>query len=274
MKRPIVPVLVLVIPLLVAVTLVAGDQASSAAAVESEPVAYLPLVRLDRNSSVFDMAEFIVGDGRLYEVWHSNDSQARHQTQFEGQRFYHTKGIPTAEWEELWMDEKFVYRGTDTSPGDGLYYTLRDGGQYGSRWSPRYWKVGDIFERYPYVTFYQKSDCAIDAEFPQQTWLRFEAYYPTYTLGSGITIREVIVLDWLLSPDGQPAERYFYARDFGLVAWQNSHGDFSYVSEIHPPGSRPDNVREVIACLDNGDRAVPDQPILPLRPYEPPYRAK
>jgi hypothetical protein len=264
--------------LLATAALVSGQGPSAAATVAAAPRAFLPFLSVDKGP--FDMADFIVGDGRLYEVWQyiastKSETQARHQTQFEAERFYHTKGNELhAEWEELWMDDQFVYRGTDTSPGGGLYYTLRDNGQYGSKWSPRYWRVGDVFERDPWVTFYDKSNCAVNAEFPQRTWLRFSAYYPQLTLGSGIVVQQAVAFDWLLAPDGEPVERYYYARDFGLVGWEDNQGDFSYVSEVHDPGARPDNTREVIGCLDTGPRTQPDQPLWPLRPYLAPYRAK
>ncbi len=249
---------------------------------ELSPRSYLPLI--SNETDLFDMADYIVGDGRLYEVWQwiaseNKSTQARHQTQFDGPRFYHTKGIPTAEWEELWMDDEFVYRGTDTSPGGERYYTLREGGRYGSRWSPRHWRVGDVYERSPQVTFYGKSNCDAIFDFAQRSWLKFVAYYPEYTFDTGhpdpITVRGVIELAWLLIEDGQPEERYFYARDFGLVGWANNNGDFSRISEIHQSDSGlPNNTREVISCLNTGDRPIPDQPIFPPRPYEPPYRAK
>lgn len=260
--------------ILMAASMSVGSSLEAKQSADLSPRSYLPFIS-SHETDLFDMADYIVGDGRLYEVWHSSNNQARHQTQFASQRFYHTKGNEIkAEWEELWLDNEFVYRGTDTSPGSGLYYTLRDGGQYGSRWSPRHWRVGDIYERNPWVTFYYKSNCAVDKEFPHRTWLRFEAYYREYTLASGIVVDYVVVLDWLLHPDGPPAERYYYARDYGLVAWQNSHGDFSYVSEVHAPGARKDNTREVIGCLNMGDRLAPAQPDYPLHPFEPPYRAK
>ncbi len=266
--------------LLIMVAILAGSnslQARTPVAADAvlSPRAYLPLIASPRAASDnFDMASFIVGDGRLYEVWHSSNNQARHQTQFEGERFYHTKGENTAEWEELWIDDNFVYRGTDSSPGGGLYYTLRDNGQYGSRWSPRHWQVGDIYERNPWVTFYNKSNCQITRQGGQRTWLLFEAYHPKYTFASGITVEEVVVLAWLTALANPPEERYFYARDFGLVGWQNIKGDYSFVSEVHWEGARPDNDREVIHCLDTSDRSAPFRPDYTPFPLDPPYRAK
>ena len=200
----------------------------------------------------YDMADFMIGDGRLYEVQHSSGSQARHQTQVHDGRFFHTKGHEVlAEWEELWATTGYIYRGTDTSPGNGQYYTLREHGRYGSAWSPRFWSVGDLFERNPEVTFYWKSDCAVVNVGSQQSWLRFDAYHLSYTFPSDITLEHVIELAWLPAPDGEAIETYFYAVDYGLVGWRSNNGDLSYISEIHASGTRPDNNMELIPCLNN-----------------------
>ena len=178
----------------------------------------------------YDMAQFMIGDRRLYEVQHSGGSQARHQTQVEGDRFYHTKGDEIkAEWEELWATEDTIYRGTDTSPGNGLYYTLYENNQARSAWSPRFWDVGDVYERRPFVVFFRKSNCTVTADGFQPSWLRFEAYYPSYTFRSGITLRNVIELTWLLEEDGEAIESYFYAEGYGLVGW----GSIDPVSYTH-----------------------------------------
>ncbi len=60
---------------------------------------------------------------------------------------------------------------------------------------------------------------------------------------------EVVELGWLLSPGGPTIESYFYAKDYGLVGWGSDDRGYSYISEIHDPGARPDNKREVIPCL-------------------------
>jgi hypothetical protein len=216
---------------------------------------YLPLIlnaAPNKPGSGYDMVQFMAGTGGiLYEVQHSSGSQARHQTQVEPARFYHTKGNEvSAEWEELWYDDTFIWRGTDTSPGNNQYYTLRSGKRYGSAWSPRYWNVGDIFERDPIVTFYDKNNCVPQSSGLQRTWLKFEAYYASYTFSSGITLDNVVQLAWLLSPTAEPLERYFYAQGYGLVGWWSSNQGMSYISEIHAPGQRPDNRREAIRCLN------------------------
>jgi hypothetical protein len=217
------------------------------------------------DAPLVDMVPYIATGGVLYEVQHSSGSQARHQTQYAADRFFHTKGHEAhAEWEELWYSAETIYRGTDTSPGAEQYYTLRDGGQYGAAWAPRYWRVGDVFERNPLVTFYHKSDCSLAITRMQRSWLRFEARHASYTFAGGITLPNVVELAWLTSLDEPPVERYFYAAGYGLVGWQGAGIGSSGISEIHAPGQRPDNSRETIRCLDRSG-ALPGLDIAPLR---------
>jgi hypothetical protein len=230
--------------------------------------AYLPAV-FGPMVPRYDMVPLMMGDGRLYEVQHSSGSQARHQTQIEGQVFFHTKGNEIlAEWEELWYDNTYIYRGTDTSPGGGLYYTLRDPGLYGSAWAPRYWSIGQLFERNPLVTFYQKTDCAVTLQGYHRSWLKFEAFYTRFAFDSGLEVDQVVQLAWLLEPAGSPVERYYYARNYGLVGWWSSTAGMSYISEIHEPDTRPDNTREVIPCLNTGPVTNPP-PLSVTLPYWP-----
>lgn len=247
-------------------------------AVTTSYSAYLPIIYSSSQGpvQVHDMTTFMIGDRRLYEVWHSSNSQARHQTHGDSSRFYHTKGNEnSAEWEELWSTETFIVRGTDTSPGNDQYYIAFDvPGQEGAVWSPRYWSVGQMFERNTYVSFFRKSDCSHVVSGFQQSWLRFVAHYPSYTFGSGITLNNVIELAWLLSPTASPTESYFYAQDYGLVGWESDDRGFSYVSEIHGPGQRPDNNREVIGCLNASLNQTLLTPIAPDKPLPPGYRAK
>jgi hypothetical protein len=237
---------------------------------------YMPVVGTPPLEPPYDMTTFLVGDGRLYEVWHSSDTQARHQTQVEGTRFFHTKGNEvSAEWEELWATDEFIYRGVDTSPGNGLYYIAYDRlDQVGAIWSPRVWDVGDLFERNTYVSFHDKGTCSQVAQGFQRSWLRFVAFYPTYTFDSGITLSNVIELAWVLAPTAEPTESYFYAQNYGLVGWASDDRGFSYISEIHGPGQRPDNQREVIDCLNQSFRITPLEWDLPIGPLPPGYRAK
>lgn len=193
------------------------------------------------------------GKGTLYEVLTQNQGQQRHQTHVEGSVFYHTKGgdglSKPAEWEQLRYDSTHIWRFTDTSPGHGQYYQLQDGGQDWSKWAPRHWKVGNSYRRMPLVTFHNKSDCAVVGEPAiQDTWLRFVGVYNEYKFYTNIILKNVIKLEWLTSPGSNPIESYWYAIGYGLVGWEGQ-GKIAAISEIHPPGARPDNIREVIQCL-------------------------
>ena len=280
MKRPAISLIpVIVVMFLTGLILATSRQAEAsriAQSSSSDPVVYLPAIFSARRGPTFDMAVFMIGDGRLYEVMHSGGAQARHQTQTSTTRFYHTKGNEIrAEWEELWVGGNLIFRGTDTSPGNDQYYTLYENGLAGSAWSPRYWSVGEIYERNPYVVFYRKDDCGIVASGYQRSWLRFEGYYPTYTFKSGLRLNDVVELTWLLQKNGQPIESYFYARSYGLVGWGSDDRGFSYINEIHAPGQRPDNKREAIGCLD--DRSfhfLRYDPELNFGPLPPEFRAK
>jgi hypothetical protein len=211
------------------------------------------LVEVVDPNQTYDLLPYLRGDGRLYELqfnW-SGGGQQRVQTQVSGDHFYFVKG---SEWEELWGDDHFIYRGTDTSVGGGEAYTLTESGQYGSAWVPRQMSIGVPFRRMPLVVFRRKSD---GVEIPgkqgvQITWIQLQEVHREFTLSSGIDLADVAILaayeDANGKPKDQPFERYYYAQKYGLVAWEGSLGQSVMVREF-PPGSQPDNQREVLAWL-------------------------
>jgi hypothetical protein len=204
-------------------------------------------------SQTHDMLKFLRGDGRLYDLrfnWAGGGSQ-RLQTLVEGDRFYHVK---FREWEELWADEQFIYRGTDTSPGGGEVYTLTENGQYGSPWIPRRMTIGVTFRRTPLVIFRRKSD-GVEVpgkKFVHTTWIKLEEVRSSHKFSSGIELKNVAVLAALEDAGGKPGtapfERYYYAENYGLVAWQGSLGE-SVIEHEFALGTAPNNEREVISWL-------------------------
>jgi len=213
----------------------------------------LPLLE-DGGGASYDLLPYMKTSadfGVLYEVQTENGPQQRHQTQVEGSVFYHTKD---REWEQLMHDSGYIYRFTDTSPGPAggrpRYYQLRDGGDAWSRWCPRYMELNEVYERGPVVSFYWKDDCSKISEDFAPSLIKLEAVHNSYEFFTGITLQNVVQLAWL-HMDHNFAERYFYARDFGLVGWESSSGARSAISEIHAPGTRPNNTREVINCIDS-----------------------
>lgn len=219
----------------------------------------------------YDLLPYFRGDGRLYEMKHIFEmpngpmiGQQRVQTQQEGNRFYTVKNN---EWEEMWADGRFIYRGTDTSPGSGNFYTLMDGERYGSAWIPRYMAVGQKYRRSVIVVSRRKGNCVMNSHLSGRhvTWIILEAIHKTFSLPDhdgrakrGIKLQDVAVLAAYNEVNGRPAakpfERYHYAKGFGLVMWEGldtDHKGRSFLVEIHNPGDRPDNVRERIHCLES-----------------------
>lgn len=187
---------------------------------------------------------FVTSDsfGPLYEVQTRGAGQQRHQTQVEGNRFWHTKD---GEWEELYCDSGFIYRSTDTSMGNGLFYKLTDADDLiRSKWARRYMALGEVFERKPKITVARKSDCAVQSVDDATNYLRLTAIIPTKSFFTGIILNGVIQMDWMNDPNGSVVESYYYAKNYGLVGWASSDGREAAISEIHAPGSRPNNTRE------------------------------
>jgi hypothetical protein len=219
----------------------------------------------------FDMLPYLRGDGRLYEMKHIFEmpngpliGQQRVQTQSEGERFFIVKN---SEWEELWADNRFIYRGSDTSPGSGNFYTLMDGERYGTAWIPRLMAVGQRYRRSVNVVSRRKGNCVMNSHLSGRhvTWIQLEAMHKTFTLPDvegrpkrGIKIRDVVVLAAYNEVNGRLAEkafeRYYYAKGFGMVMWEGietDHKGLSFLVQTHNPGDRPDNVRERIPCLES-----------------------
>ncbi len=224
-------------------------------------------VAIDVAGEAVDLLPFLRGDGRQYEMKHvfviegqRHEGQERVQTQTDAQgRFYHVKN---GQWEELWADDDFIYRGTDTSPGEGRFYHQSENGRHGSPWIPRRLTPDTFFRRAPIVTFQRKDNCATIARFTHITWIRLEAVLDQLTLDHpdpqsnqpGLTVPHVAVLAAHNDAGGRPAddwfERYYYAQRYGLIRWEGRghiNGQ-SWLVEEHAPGARPPMARETLAC--------------------------
>lgn len=213
---------------------------------------------------MLDTLDYLRGDGRLYELRNTfpGGGVERVQTQFdpaEPRRWFESKN---ALWSELWFDDDYIYRGVDTSPGNGEVYELHEGNQYGNRWLPRSIKVGDSFKRTATVIFRRKSDGTVTNSFPHTTWIKVKALHPKYKFQGGLELNDVLELqgfeDVNGTPKGQSFETYFYAKGFGLVGWQGEPGR-SYIATLLPSGT---NSHEVLPWLT--------LPALPPLETEPP----
>ena len=190
--------------------------------------------------NTIDMFDYLCGDGRLYEVG-GTGGQERFQTQKDGHRFFIVKN---ANWEELWADSDYIWRGFDTSPDNDRYYIQKEAGHEGARWANRHMQVGETFRGFGHhVQFFMKGDCSrSDRNSGRATNVTTLVAHHDAITWNNIVIRDVIELK------GIGEERYFFARGFGLVGWSAPWGQ-SGVAEVHASGARPDNVRLRIPCM-------------------------
>ena len=241
-----------------------------------EPVE--PPVIIGDTDTMIDLLEYVRGDGRVYEL--SYDFPGGPGTGIQvlqtdrepnSPRFFQTKGFYgyPADWEEMWYDATYVYRGTDISPSQTELYQTYENGEYGQKWSKRFIKVGSPAHlAVPEVIFRYNAD---GRNVPNKDPYLFPHYiqlknvYAKFTFQSGITLNNVIELHGFLSDgnDGVGAnfERYWYAKGYGLVAWENPfNGWQSWISKVDGRGSERLTMKVVpwlkLPVLPN----VPDTP--------------
>jgi len=176
-----------------------------------------------------DILQYFQGNTSPYEISHdwSGGGFETVQTKFddvEKRRFFILKN---ENWEELWYDSAYIYRGTDTSPNATEVYQTFENNQYGHRWLPRFMQVGQIFKTTPTIIFKNKFDGSPIPSKPayQQTFtLRLLNVHSERTFNSGVIVKDVIEIagydvDLEKTPNAEPFEVYYYAKKFGLVGW-------------------------------------------------------
>ena len=135
----------------------------------------------------------------------------------------------------------FIYRGLDTSPGNGRFYSVFLDGKEGSPWCPRHMAVGESWQApRPHKVQFYKLDNGQPSSENSGHWtnrVKFYRHHPTFTSAHNIQVKDVVEIGW------EGAEHYFYAKGMGLVGWSREHHDphtpkASGVSEIHSPNSR------------------------------------
>lgn len=192
------------------------------------------------------------GYGPFYVLQHDNGITENVQCQVFAGEIYLVKN---QNYEHLRVTASHVERREDTSMSDELMYTLDDGNGW-SRWSPRYWKPGDIFKREPKVTVMRKDNCAVISQNVSTTWLLFVALHehwtspPSNASPNGIEFNDVIELAYNNTDNVLNGwlEKYWLAKDIGgYVEWMNNYASHSWISEL--PQGRPPLQREIIHCL-------------------------
>jgi hypothetical protein len=187
--------------------------------------------------ATIDLLPYLCGDGRAYMVRHPDGNSEKFRTVRDGARFLLLKNN---QWEQLWADDAYIWRGVDTSPGDGQYYRQFEDGQRGARWCPRQMTIGQRWES-PVehtVQTYWKGDCQ-PAEHHRngrtRNRLTLIARHEAMTW-NGVTVRDVIEV---VSGTGETG---FWGRGYGLVAWASPWGSSAISHEL--PAHEADNQPE------------------------------
>lgn len=210
-----------------------------------------------------DLLPYLRGDGRVYAMrgtWHGG-VEVTYTQRVTNPRWYHVKNRL---WEEFWLGtDGFIWRGTDTSPGGNELYTNFTGAQYGARWLPRHMTPGQTINIAPEVVFRDKTTGQPVPGKPRYThhaWLRFVRHTSQWLTPFGVSVSDVIELEGGI-PGMTWDERYYYARDHGLVGWAKNNAEQwrSGIAEyLHPSAAQP---REHIPWL-----ALPNLPPVNMEP--------
>lgn len=186
-----------------------------------------------------DLLPYLRGDGRMYEVRHPNGATETFQTQADPDgRFWQVKN---SQWEELYGDNTHIWRGVDTSPGEGRFYVQFEPGLKRARWMMRWMSVGQTWSGPGHkVQFYNKADCSPSAANSGNATnsITFVAHH-TARMWNGITLNDVVELT-------SGAETYYYAKGYGLVAWSSVWGGDAAICQILE--GRPSLTRETLDC--------------------------
>jgi hypothetical protein len=185
-----------------------------------------------------DLVNYLRGDGRAYRVGNSRGSFEIFQTQTEGDRFYQVKAWDdqsVVNWEGFRVDDQYIRRDVDTSPGGDRFYR-----QFDAPWVRRRMAIGQTFTQGKRVQFYRLENCVPIEQYSGDVIdsIQLVAHHKRYTFPArdwpAVTLEDVVELEWV-----QGGESYWYARWYGLVGWARKHSDpnspqWSAISEMRP----------------------------------------
>ncbi len=187
---------------------------------------------------MIDMLPYLCGDGRAYFLEGSLGREVCWTDTDDKGRFYQVKN---AQWEELWHDDAFIYRGLDTSPGQNRFYVHdRLNGTAGAPWIKRHMLIGEEFTSCKSVRFFDKETCRQLSEHDVTDTIKLVAHYQSRHNTFGFGLDDVIELKWM-----QGGEVYYYAKNHGLVGWKSSNGT-DYSAYAGPTDEKQQ--REKIKC--------------------------
>ena len=193
-----------------------------------------------------DILPYLLGENKFHaELQYTWGGGGTHpiQVQHDNNKiWYYVKGH-SGEYEMLYYDDNYIYRGIDTSEAPDKFYTQNTvvNAQivYGAMWAQRRVAIGDVVAKTPWIEHYwQTSPPQLRHSGQVSDTLTLKEIIPTKVFPSGLVVRDVIFMTWNSNVEG-----YYFAKGKGLVGFKFSGGE-SYISEIHT--NRPDLVRNVV----------------------------
>lgn len=197
-----------------------------------------PTGSCEGEGKLVDMLEYMRGDGRGYMVRMKDGRQEKFRTKRKGDEEW--LQLKNNQYEQLKHGGGYIWRGIDTSPGQGEYYIQQEEGTGWARWCPRHmaigqeWKASVVHD----VIFYSKQDCRETGNSSSgraTNRLKLVNKYES-RIWNGQTIRDVIEVKT------GTGETMYYARGYGLVAWESGWGSSAIAHEL--PAQEWDNEPE------------------------------
>ena len=193
-----------------------------------------------------DILPYLLGENKFHaELQYTWSGGGTHPIQVQHDSnnvWYYVKGH-SGEYEMLYYDDNYIYRGIDTSEAPDKFYTQNTvvNAQviYGAMWAQRRVAIGDVVSKKPWIEHYwQTSPPELRHSGQVSDTLTLKEIIPTKVFPSGLVVKDVIFMTWNSNTEG-----YYFAKGKGLVGFKFTGGE-SYISEIH--NNRPDLVRNVV----------------------------
>lgn len=170
-------------------------------------------------SMEYDIAEYIVPQGPNYGLGGVHGSS--------GYEIVQSRRLPNGyggtyknnTLERIWFDDRYIYRGIDTSSISLDYvYAQFTGTTYGAPWCGRYMRLGEVFNRVPDIVTYKANGQIVKRDQNVASQFKFVSHVSSKTFPeTGVTVRDVAEFHWIMG--GKVLEVYWYAKGIGLVGF-------------------------------------------------------
>lgn len=168
----------------------------------------------------YDLYEYLIGGGTPYQLLTvlGPNSGAVETVQYKSLGEGKYAFVKNQQFELFMVDDEWIHRGLDTSPGGGRFYVQFQPGQKTTPWVKRFMSEGEtsIAPNTHRVQFFNKEDCSKSAE--NSGWahnvVKFANHFNEY---SGI--KDVVEL---ITSTG---ESMFFAKGIGMIGWKSEWGE-------------------------------------------------